>query len=85
MCGKRYFLVLLHYTNFDTADMTNAVKFRFACLLLLWLALAYLMVTSRPMTLKTLFILAASAIIVFVPMYKKYIRKQHHDHTSSSK
>ena len=56
--------------------MSNAVKFRFACIILLWLALSYLVITTQPLTLKTLFILIASGIIVFVPMYKKYIRKK---------
>lgn len=65
--------------------MTNAVKFRFVCLALLWLCLSYLVVTTQPFTLKTIFILVASGIIVFVPMYKKYIRKQPHDNNSSSK
>ncbi|MDE7025190.1 MAG: hypothetical protein K2O88_04830 [Paramuribaculum sp.] len=65
--------------------MTNAVKFRFVCLVLLWLCLSYLVVTTQPFTLKTLFILVASGIIVFVPMYKKYIRKQPHDKTPSAK
>ena len=65
--------------------MSNAVKFRFACLILLWLALSYLVVTTQPLTLKTIFILIASAIIVFVPMYKKYIRQKENDHTSSTK
>lgn len=64
--------------------MTNAVKFRFVCLILLWLCLSYLVVTTQPFTLKTVFILVASGIIVFVPMYKKYIRKQPHDNSTSS-
>lgn len=65
--------------------MTNAVKIRFVFLILLWLCLAYLVVTTQPFTLKTLFILVASGIVVFVPMYKKYIRKQPHDNNTSSK
>lgn len=64
--------------------MTNAVKFRFVCLILLWLCLSYLVVTTQPFTLKTIFILVASGIIVFVPMYKKYIRKHPHDNNTSS-
>ena len=65
--------------------MTNAVKFRFVCLTLLWLCLCYLVVAAQPFTLRTLFIIIASGIIVFVPMYKKYIRKPHNDNNSSSR
>lgn len=42
---------------------------------LLWLVLCYmLVVTSKPLTLRTLFIIVASGIVVFVPLYKKYVR-----------
>lgn len=54
--------------------MNNATKFRMVCIALLWLALCYIYVTSAPLTLKTLFIIVASGIIVFVPLYKKHFR-----------
>jgi len=54
--------------------MNNATKFRMLCIVLLWIALCYLLVTSGPVTFKTLFVIIASGIIVFVPLYKKHIR-----------
>ncbi len=55
--------------------MTNPHKFRFACILMLWLALCYIMVTSRPFTLWVAFVIVASGIVVFVPLYKKHMKK----------
>lgn len=46
---------------------------------LLWLALCYIVVMSQPFTLRVGFILVASGIIVFVPVYKKYFRKNNDD------
>ncbi|WP_304383005.1 hypothetical protein [uncultured Muribaculum sp.] len=54
--------------------MNNATKFRMVCIVLLWIALCYLLVSSGPFTLKTLFVIVASGIIVFVPLYKKHFR-----------
>lgn len=54
--------------------MNNATKFRMACIVLLWIALCYLVVTSRPFAFMTLFVIVASGIIVFVPLYKKHVR-----------
>ena len=54
--------------------MNNATKFRIVCIVLLWIALCYLLVSSGPFTLKTLFVIVASGIIVFVPLYKKHFR-----------
>ena len=54
--------------------MNGQQIFRFTCLVILWLALCYLVVTSQPFTLKVLFVIVASGIIVFVPLYKKYIK-----------
>ncbi len=49
---------------------------RFSILGLLWLGLvAYIFAFSRPITFYTIFIVIASAIIIFVPMYKKYVKK----------
>lgn len=54
--------------------MTGHQIFRFSCLTLLWLALCYLLIVGRGFNLPTLFIIATSGIVVFVPLYKKYIR-----------
>ena len=49
--------------------------FRLTCIIVLWAVLCVAVVTSQRFTLRVAFVLVASAIIVFVPMYKKYIRK----------
>lgn len=56
--------------------MTGSQKFRLACIALLWLALCYLLLTTRPLTLWLLFVIVASGIIVFVPLYKKYAKNR---------
>ncbi|WP_304637979.1 hypothetical protein [uncultured Muribaculum sp.] len=48
--------------------------FRFTCLALLWLFLCYLMISARGFSAWTMFIIIVSGIVVFVPIYKKYIR-----------
>ncbi|MDE5972723.1 MAG: hypothetical protein K2G94_08275 [Muribaculaceae bacterium] len=47
---------------------------RFAIIGALWLWLCGMVLVSRPLTLWTLFVIAASGIVVFVPLYKKYVR-----------
>ncbi len=54
--------------------MKGTVIFRFVCIALLWLILCYMLVSRQPFTLKVLFVIVASGIVVFVPLYKKYIR-----------
>lgn len=55
--------------------MKTSVLLRFIILGLLWLGLVvYIMLHAR-MTLYLAFVIVASGIIVFVPMYKKYIKK----------
>lgn len=49
------------------------IGFTLLGLLWLWLARA-LIVSGGGFTLKNLFIIIASGIIIFVPLYKKYIR-----------
>lgn len=57
--------------------MSVSDKLRFACILLLWLCLCYLLLSrTKPITLMTLFTVVASGIIVFVPLYKKYRKKK---------
>lgn len=48
--------------------------FRFVCLVLLWLILCYFVVAYQPFTLRVAFIIIASGIVVFVPVYKKYVK-----------
>ncbi len=48
---------------------------QFACIVLLWLILVYYITTHvERMTFTIWFSIIASAIIVFVPLYKKYIK-----------
>lgn len=54
---------------------SKALIFRLACIALLWLALCWLLISSSPFSLRLVFILVASGIIVFVPIYKKHFRK----------
>lgn len=55
--------------------MDTSVKIRFCFIAALWVALVWLVVSSQPLTLWTLFMIAVSGIVVWVPLYKKYIRK----------
>ncbi len=55
--------------------MSTSVIIRFVILGLLWLGLVLYILTHAEVTLYTLFVIVASAIIIFVPMYKKYVRK----------
>ena len=55
--------------------MKASVIVRFVLLTLAWLATVGLLVARSPrITPYLVFVIVASAIIVFVPMYKKYIR-----------
>ena len=57
--------------------MTPQNIFRFAILGLLWLGLeVYILAVTQKITLYTIFVIVASAIIIFVPMYKKYVKKK---------
>ena len=50
--------------------------FRFACLTALWLILCYLLIDTRGINFMVIFTIIVSGVIVFVPLYKKYIRKK---------
>ena len=55
--------------------MKTSVILRFVILGLLWLGLVtYIVVTTPKFTLYTAFVIVASAIIIFVPIYKKYVK-----------
>ena len=45
----------------------------------LWLAVVALLLSTRPLTPYLAFVIVASAIIVFVPMYKKYVKNDKKD------
>lgn len=54
--------------------MKTSILIRFICILALWLLLCYLMLQGRGLNFYTLFVVIASGIIVFVPLYKKHIK-----------
>lgn len=54
--------------------MDTPTKIRFGFIAGLWLVLVWLMVASQPLTLWTLFMITVSGIVVWVPLYKKYIK-----------
>lgn len=55
--------------------MKGSVIFRFVVLGLLWLVLVVYLLMHAQLTLYLAFVIVASAIIIFVPMYKKYVKK----------
>lgn len=55
--------------------MKTSVIVRFIILGLLWLGLVAYILMHAHFTLYIAFIIVASAIIIFVPMYKKYVKK----------
>lgn len=55
--------------------MTTSNAIRFTCIAILWLALCYLVATSRGLPFMKVFVIIASGIVVFVPLYKKYVKK----------
>lgn len=54
--------------------MNGYVIVRAVCLALLWLALCWLMLSTRGFNAWTLFVVIVSGVLVFVPVYKKYFR-----------
>lgn len=62
-----------------SGNLSGSEVFRGVCILVLWLGLCYIVVASQPLTPMILFTIIASGIIVFVPLWKKYVsnkRKQ---------
>ena len=55
--------------------MNTSVIIRFAILGALWGALVAYILTHTRFTAYIAFVVVASAIIIFVPMYKKYVKK----------
>ncbi len=56
-------------------NMKTSVILRFVILGLLWLGLVGYILAHTKFTLYIAFVIVASAIIVFVSMYKKYVKK----------
>ena len=56
--------------------MTFANILRFSILGILWLGLVIYILMHSQLTFYTIFVCIASWIIIFVPMYKKYIKNQ---------
>ena len=57
--------------------MTSGNLIRFVCIMLAWLSLCWLLVRRAPrIDFMLVFTIVASGIIVFVPLYKKYVRKK---------
>lgn len=56
--------------------MNGSEKFRAVCIIVLWLALCYLVVAYQPFTFMVGFTVVASGIVVFVPLWKKYVRNR---------
>lgn len=54
--------------------MNASTIIRLACLTALWVLLCYLLIQGRGFNLWTLFVIVASGIVVFVPLYKKHKR-----------
>lgn len=54
--------------------MDTSTKIRFGFIAVLWLFLCYQAILSQPFTLWTAFVIIASGIVVWVPLYKKYIK-----------
>lgn len=54
--------------------MDTSTKIRFGFIAVLWLLLCYLVVASQPFTPWVAFVVIASGIVVWVPLYKKYIK-----------
>ena len=65
--------------------MTGYQIFRFCCITVLWLFVCYLLVASQPMSARVVLVIIASAIIVFVPLYKRYIKNNQNEQHKGSK
>lgn len=59
--------------------MKKTVIAGISLLAVVWLWLAWLMLRSGGVNLKNLLLLAMTAIIIFVPLYKKYIQGEKED------
>lgn len=62
-------------TILQIIDMKPALIIRFSFIAILWLLLVYLVAKSDTLPFMKVFVIIASFIIVFVPLYKKHIKK----------
>ena len=63
--------------QYNDASMTTGNLIIFICILLLWVGLCWLLLTrAAKIDFMVIFTIVASGIIVFVPLYKKYVRKK---------
>ena len=70
-------IIFAGYTILEENEMTTGNMIRFVCILLLWVGLCWLLLTrAAQIDFMVIFTIVASGIIVFVPLYKKYVRKK---------
>ena len=55
-------------------EMKLKVKIGITLLAMVWIGLIYLMISAGGITLKNILIIVMSGIIIFVPLWKKYVR-----------
>ena len=56
-------------------NTSNIIRFGF--IVVLWLVLCYMLLTrATKIDIMVIFTIIASGIIIFVPLYKKYIRRK---------
>lgn len=59
--------------------MKTSVIIGLSLLLVIWLWLAWMLLSAGGLNLKNLLLLAMSAIIIFVPLFKKYFKGAKND------
>lgn len=59
--------------------MKKSVIIGLSLLLMVWLWLAWLLLSQGGVNLKNLLILAMTAVIIFVPLWKKYFKDEQND------
>lgn len=56
--------------------MKTSVIIGLSVLLIVWIWLAWMLLSSGGLTLKNILVLGMSGIIIFVPLYKKYVSEE---------
>lgn len=59
--------------------MKKSVIIGLSLLLMVWLWLAWLLLSQGGVNLKNLLILAMTAVIIFAPLWKKYFKDEQND------
>lgn len=59
--------------------MKKSVIFGITVLAIVWIWLAWILLSQGGITLKNLMVLAITGIIIFVPLYRKYIAREGED------